>query len=1496
MRKKFYFFAFCSLMILFAFPLSSTAQIGKKSDLSQMKAMKGNKQDARKLQMMKDSYPLFFSLKPMKVSEFSAPMRQKFGPVRSKVQVDRNGGKTILKAGNATFWGNTIYRSTWSQNFQEKGIWEYPVSNPAGSSLLFPTESNVDMAYGGGIQDGIYYGMTASIFWGMVFPYITAIDIETGEVKNEYIDDASLLATETCTDVNGTIYGMFYTSDLGGIELGIVDYEARTRTTIGSISKTYVALGITSEGVMYGVASDGNLYKIDKATAEETLVGATGLTVAGNDGAYQQSGEIDPSDNTFYWAYVSPSADDFALYTVDLSTGAATKIGDFPDNDEIVAMTMAPKLAEDGAPAKATDFTVKFVAASTLGTAKFKVPTLTYSGNPLTGSIQYKITGGTTEVTGNTTPGASVSVDISAEEGMRTFAVSLSNNVGESPRTKFSTWVGYDVPTPATDIKLEINPATGKADVSWTAPTTTLHNGYLSTLTYNVYRIENSGEPILVSSEQYGTTFSETLPTAGAMMSVSYGIVAVNGTQESQMATSNYGAVGDAFEVPYYEGFDNEASGALFTILDNDGDGKTWQWQNGRMYATYAAADAPDCDDWLISPPVKMQAGRAYEISMMIGAAASSYPEKFEVLLGNAASPEAMTISVIGETVITTGMTEFVNDNVVVPADGNYYLAVHKMSAADMYNLYVDDIRIEFGPVATAPAAVTDLTVTPGTKGAMEAKLKFTAPSKSVNGGNLTSITKVDVYRDKQLVKTVSSGLTVNTETTIVDDNIETSGVHSYYVVCHNADGNGGKSNEVSAFIGLDSPTSPANITTEDRQTSLFFKWDKVGEVGQNGGYVDPDEVIYNLMNTDGRYITDTIYSDKGNTYEFNLNTDEGEQELKTYAMSAMNSIGSSPALGIPIYVGAPYTLPMIENGANRTLNYLWYYMGSYASVVLNWSEDDADGNGYSLRLENGGEGEAWGYSDCGKISLAGTTNPVIYFSYKTDKAIASIYVIKPNGEEVLLKKLDNASEYTMAKLDLNQFKNERYIRFRFYADLEGEGSFWFDDINVLDFLDYNLVMSNVEVSNTVNMGATADVKLTVQNLGQNTAQNFTVKLYAAGEEIFSQDVASLASMEKLVLDAQYTPTIFDEAGDITLKAEVIYDLDLDLDDNTNEAVTRIVPPSYRPPRDLTVSVNEENVATMNWMAPDTSTPDAVTEGFDDADKYEDFTVGGIDEETRNGTLGNWTLYDADGYTTYAWNNVTYPNAYGYMAYQVFKPYDVFSEADAPDLAPRSGDRMLVSMCSADENNVVPTDNWLISPELPGMTQTISFFYKIITTQYGDEKFEVLYSTTDTDTQSFTKLDEVSASNVGDWLEYSVTLPEGAKYFAIRHISVDVFGLFLDDFTFIPTIASGMRMVDAPTGYNVYIDREKVTNTANTNYTTGILSNGAHLFSVSAVYNGGESMAISVTATAIEEILAEGKPVDIYTLDGVLIKKDATDTKGIKPGIYVVGDKKVFVK
>ena len=104
---------------------------------------------------------------------------------------------------------------------------------------------------------------------------------------------------------------------------------------------------------------------------------------------------------------------------------------------------------------------------------------------------------------------------------------------------------------------------------------------------------------------------------------------------------------------------------------------------------------------------------------------------------------------------------------------------------------------------------------------------------------------------------------------------------------------------------------------------------------------------------------------------------------------------------------------------------------------------------------------------------------------------------------------------------------------------------------------------------------------------------------------------------------------------------------------------------------------------------------------------------------------------------------------------------------------------------------------YLISPELAGAEEglDVEFFY-YATSSYYDETFQVGYSTTTNDVNSFTFEDEVTATYADGWGTYTTSFPAGTKYVAVKCTSNDAFYLSVDDFTF--TAVGGGDEPDEP--------------------------------------------------------------------------------------------------
>ena len=176
--------------------------------------------------------------------------------------------------------------------------------------------------------------------------------------------------------------------------------------------------------------------------------------------------------------------------------------------------------------------------------------------------------------------------------------------------------------------------------------------------------------------------------------------------------------------------------------------------------------------------------------------------------------------------------------------------------------------------------------------------------------------------------------------------------------------------------------------------------------------------------------------------------------------------------------------------------------------------------------------------------------------------------------------------------------------------------------------------------------------------------------------------------------------------------------------------------------------------------------------------------------------------------------------------------------------------------------------DWLISPELSGKEQTISFYAKVFS-GIGFDEVDVYYSTTGRMIADFTNKIETVTNIPGSFTEYRYDLPEGAKYFAIRCCTPYNGGILLiDDITY-----EGKPLT--LTGYNIYRDGKLVGNVdANTTSFTDDAV-GAK-YNVTAVYEEGESGYSNdyIPDSSIESVSADESGEErFYDLSGRRIEE-----------------------
>ncbi len=1403
----------------------------------------------------------------------------------------------MVTADGRELYGNVVYSGFWDED--KYGLYKFNATESVDPESLWINEDCAANG-GGALVDGVFHTVNYFINDDYIFINYYSFNAETGEeIESKGLEDISMIALELAVAQNGKVFGEFYNSTAEGFELGVIDYSSLTRSTIGKLNNCYVALGMTKDNTIYGVATDGNLYKIDSKTAEETLVGATGLTLTtSTNGHYQQSGEIDQKTGTFYWAAVD-SEHNSALYTVDLTSGTASKVGDFTGGEMVFALTVPAPAAEDGAPAAVGQDNVAFMTSG--GELSlvliFKAPSKTFAGDELSGMLNYAIEVDGEEMgSGTVLPGVTVTKRLTVSgNGTHEFTVTTSNSVGRSPQTKIQRYIGFDQTYPVEEVKATANTTTGEVTLAWDAPTGSYNDGYVGSLKYDVVRYPDE---VKVAEGISATTYTDKV-SPEQLTAYTYGVTAINGDVRSDEQTSGKVVLGPALNPPYDNDFADESSLDLMTIIDSNNDGCTWGYHPEQRcaYNVYNTDNA--ADDWLLTPSIKMEAGKEYAVTFTASNTIEEYAERLEVKYGVGDNPTAFSGTLLPSTELTSKkeFTSYIKPD----KDQDVRIGFHAISDADRFNLLLFGVHVAEGCEASAPDSVSDFKVTPDPTGDTMANISFRLPNFSIDGKALTGITKVEVLRDGKVTVSETSGH-IPGQYCKYPDCPEKDSTYSYKVVVYGRNGEKGRmSLSKSAFVGTDIPQAVdgASLTVKDNKTSVDLAWDPV-TVGANGGFVETKNIKYNVYD---KISYDDFYGyEYGNllgsvtgsgSLSISMNTEEGdEQNLLQPYIQPENGKGKGyfTEAKTTILTGKPYALPFSEtfsNGASDGNKQWWCSVDGSSSWRLDGSVASPDGGDDGVVLFDGCGDES--YLATGKINPAAADNLMLYFNIRgefTDNVSMTVQVQKADGTVDNLKTLnfndpENVSDWYSESVSLSRYANERYIIVRFLGN--GRGYLAIDNVVVRNLYADDLGVK-MSAPKSLAKGGSADVDVTVTNMGENTASGYTVKLYD-GKELMDEKTVN-SSLEPNVSETvtmKFNTTIFHEGDSTKLTAEVVYDKDLDLTNNKVSADVELVSSTKAAPASATKTKDGDGVKVA-WTAP-ASTDGVVTDGFED---YATWTMD---------NFGAWTCIDGDkGYTGEVFTGDDVMNIGEPFAFEIFEPgaMDGLLDSD-PGVAAHGGEKYATAFYSILDDNYVDADNWLISPSLSGKKQTIKFF---ALNQYDSENnypetIELLYSKGGKSREDFVLVKTVTVESKA-WEEVSFDVPEGATFFAIHHVTSEGgFMLGIDDVTY----EGGNGVL---TGYNIYCDNELVkTVSASTLEWVDSSASLASDYAVTAVYADGESVptaALAPSGIDSAEASSAAKSFDVYTVDGKLIGRGMTSTATLPAGIYVVNGQKVTVK
>lgn len=1535
-KKKLYaFVAFaCALSLTSAGSISAQTQ-RQRTRQELVRMTRPERQQAHEAFVKR--YPLLAS--QMTLQKTASPFVQSAKPVADVIRRNRKPNLAGEANANTMFYGSASYIYT-DNDYAYNSFCSFN-TNPFSFNKLLQNDEII-AKNGVCVKDGELYCLETQfneleIGLVEVTQILRGYDINTWEENftPTIVNGVKLTAIETAQATDGTVYGEFYNENMSGLEWGIADYAKQTRTTISPAKHTFVALGITAGGQLYGVATDGNLYKINKETGAETLVGATGVTVLTSENKYyNQCGEIDPADDTFYWAAIDGKGNT-ALYKVDLQTGKATKLYSY--DAAIYGMVFPQPTANAAAPARINDLAARFDGGSTTGHVEFTAPTATFGGNTLSGNVNYTITANDKSLaTGTAKAGEKVSKEVTVPgDGQYTIIVRTSNAAGESPKAKLKAWIGNDTPKAVTDLKATVD-ENRKATVTWNASVAGIHGGYIGTPKYDVYRTVGN-DSILVGKNLTATSFSEIIPKA-SLASYCYVVYAKNGDLRSEEASSNSCVTGDAMEPDYVETFATNIPMQLYTVIDANEDGKTWNWAtyddvDGYVYSMFDNNHGND--DWLITPPIHLQPKYKYTLSFRAQEWMASCPNTMEVKYGKAANAEAMTTTIQKTTALTGDMKEY-SYTISVEDDADYYFGFHdNTEKPGMYRIRLDSIAVTANSLDIAPAAVSGLAIVPDAKGAKKADVKFNLPQKTVGGATLAKVDSVEISRGDKVIavlKDKKAGEAVS-----YTDQTPANAIYRYTVRCFYG-GEFSPKAFASSFVGTDTPDVPQNIKLRDNGNKINISWDRFDK-GVNGGYVDADNIsvtAFSIVNYPylGPQVKDSLTTTAKGVLDMDIDQNpeadisgNGTQSMIYYGLRANSSVGMSDvAVSNGFLVGPSIPMPFHESmkGGDVDNGIVWLE-SSQAKTEYGEDEDISTwALSTDLSADNDGGAALWmAYSQYGmdytinpgdmcsfnlpKVSMDGATNPQLLFSvYATqhDNVKLEVVAMTPDKKETVLKTIDfssNAKEAWYRYLvDLNSIKTAKYAIIKFRATSTGNGTIiGLDDINIFNQLAYNLRANSITVPKHVQAGKTAKVSVEVENIGENAAKDFTVTLFADGKQVDKVSVSDQLEVFGKKNVELSLPVKINADQTVKVKGVVSFDADTYPDDNaTDETEVTVEQSDYPAVTDLRSAGSEG--AQLEWSKPVVAQPKTVTEDFE---AYDGWSVS---------DWGHWTTIDNDeAYAGRIFSDIALPHQgekYAFVLADVSGEYG--SLATNYGNHTEGGTKYLSAFYGVNSagSQYAATDNWLVSPVLSGNKQTVTFYaenHNNGTTKYPETLY-TLYSTTGKEIADFTVVGKAISVSSGTWQKYTFDIPQGARYFAIENKNATGDGLWLglDDITY---EAAAPGADETIVGYNIYRDGEILASVDGNTlaYVDENGDGGSHYYNVTVIYedeNGIRTESpFSNTVSAVAGIDgintgASANAYNVFTIDGKTVSRGTTHVPQMKRGAYIVNDKKVIVK
>lgn len=754
-------------------------------------------------------------------------------------------------------------------------------------------------------------GIATFSFMGMTYAtYSVQCDLASGRTIEmaELPEGTPVFDLAALDKDNGTLYGVvkrdkkyFFCSAPVEDPMNLTDIiETTSLDQMHILSLTYRE----DDKNLYAVNTQGEFLRVGRDGSSEVLAMLqTDKEIA----SYYTGLAYVPADGEYIW---NVNFDDYSASTfaINPDTYELTLIDDCPASEQYMFFLNLDGSYDAQAPCRPQLGEISFPEGNLSGSVSFILPTALQDGSNIDGELSYNIICDNEPYTeGKAAPGATVTADFkNLTQEFHSFGITVTSAGHTSPMQLASAYIGQDIPVAPTGVTLT------KDELKWNPVTEGVNGGYVDAKAMR-YHIYFEGDEV---GETTATTFTPDLPTDRPVSAMTMSVVAEYDNIFSEETVSNYIVLGQPLEMPV-EITPTRDEMMTFTGVDANGSDNGWTYNAGHSSFCVYINDK-DADAWIFTPAINFPAADCYYTLAFQARSlkADITGECLGVYIGKTDKPEEMKL--VGETFSPQPST-YGDYERLLKADepGSYIIGFRYSSPAGKYGVELCNLSLTDGGVTPdSPARPTGVSATALPQGELKARVDFEFPTTDVSGNKLDPETRLRavVSGESKAVATGKPGekgyATVSTK----------QGDNKLSVVV-SIDGKNSPVGYCNVYTGVVKPLGVTNMGYQplDNMMGVMVAWTEVTK-GQDGGYVDPDDITYTVLRyEDTGYastwipvaegLTDTMF-----TYEMEEGT---PQQLLRLAVCAANAAGRSEEMSVvSLVAGTPYALPMEDDFA----------------------------------------------------------------------------------------------------------------------------------------------------------------------------------------------------------------------------------------------------------------------------------------------------------------------------------------------------------------------------------------------------------------------------------------------------------------------------------------------------------------------------------------------------------------------------------------------------